>query len=51
MKLNTLYKRNTDGSIQESTAEIEDDKWRVISGKLDGKKVMDILKKFVKKPY
>jgi len=39
MKLDTLYKRNTIGGIQEWTAEVEDDKWRVISGKIDGKKV------------
>lgn len=39
MKLPILYSRNTDGSIQTWEIEVEGSRYRVTSGKLDGKKV------------
>lgn len=39
MKLPTLYKRTTTGKIQEWTIEVESNKYRTISGQIDGKKV------------
>jgi DNA ligase-1 len=39
MKLETIYKRTSTGKIQEWTVEIEGDKFRTISGQVDGKKV------------
>jgi len=39
MKLPTLYKRTTTGATQSWKIEIEEDKFRTISGQLDGKKI------------
>jgi len=39
MKLPTLYKRTTTGATQSWEIEIEEDKFRTISGQLDGKKI------------
>ena len=39
MKFKTLYKRTTAGKIQEWTIEVEDNRFRTISGQLDGKKI------------
>ena len=36
----TLYKRNVNGSIQEWTIEVQDDKYRTVSGKKGGKLVI-----------
>ena len=38
--LDTLYKRDTTGKIRCWTAQFENDKWRVVSGILDGKLVV-----------
>lgn len=40
MHMNTLYKRTTTGAIQEWHMEVEDDRYRTHSGKLDGKIVV-----------
>lgn len=40
MKLNSLYKRRAGGSVQKWEIEIEEDKYRVISGVLGGKEVV-----------
>lgn len=39
MKLNTIYKATKGGKVQEWTIEIEDNKYRTISGQTDGKKI------------
>jgi DNA ligase-1 len=39
MKLDTLYKKTTVGKTQIWTIEVEDDKFRTISGQSDGKKI------------
>ena len=39
MKLPILYKRTTTGATQSWEIEIEEDKFRTISGQLDGKKI------------
>jgi DNA ligase-1 len=39
MKLNRLYKRTTTGAIQSWEIEVEDNKFRTISGQLDGAKI------------
>ena len=39
MKLPTLYKRTTTGATQSWEIEIEEDKFRTISGQLEGKKI------------
>ena len=39
MKLDTLYKKTTVGKTQTWTIEVEDDKFRTISGQSDGKKI------------
>jgi len=40
MKLQTLYSRRGDGNLQEWTVEIEGSKYRVLSGRTDGKKAI-----------
>jgi len=40
MHLETLYSRRGDGGVQEWTIEVEDNKYRTISGKIDGEKVV-----------
>ena len=40
MKLETLYSRRGDGKVQEWTIEVEDDKFRTLSGLTDGQKVI-----------
>ena len=37
MKLETIYKATKSGKVQEWTIEIEDNKYRTISGQTDGK--------------
>ena len=39
MKLETIYKATKTGKVQEWTIEIEDNKYRTISGQTDGKKI------------
>lgn len=39
MKFDTIYKRTNGGKIQEWTIEVQDNKFRTISGQTDGKKV------------
>ena len=39
MKLPTLYKKTTTGATQMWEIEVENDKFRTISGQLDGKKI------------
>ena len=39
MKLETIYKATKSGKVQEWTIEIEDNKYRTISGQTDGKKI------------
>ena len=39
MKLNTLYSRTSTGAVQEWTIEVDNNKYRTISGQTDGKKV------------
>ena len=39
MKLPTLYKRTTTGATQSWEIEIEENKFRTVSGQLDGKKI------------
>ena len=39
MKLDTLYKRTTTGATQSWEIEVDSNKFRTISGQLDGKKI------------
>jgi DNA ligase-1 len=41
MKLETLYKQTTTGATQSWEIEIEDNKFRTVSGQLDGKKIVN----------
>ena len=41
MKLDTLYKQTTTGATQSWEIEVEDNKFRTISGQLDGKKIIN----------